>query len=187
MFEAPPIRDSACTLWRVIDRRKGWQLRRRIPACLVLPWRVQAREALSTSMIIHVCRLPDAIVCRVGVQEGPLFFSAVHPIDAARLATNWLHLRCKTALLFGRQRIKKPPQVFAGARDPRERRARDSNPQPVARHLISSQAANHSHTLRGRSRLLPNLMATATCFKDACHSHPSRIKAEAAAFFASVR
>ena len=29
-----------------------------------------------------------------------------------------------------------------------ERRARDSNPQPVSRHLISSQAANHSLTLR---------------------------------------
>ena len=29
-----------------------------------------------------------------------------------------------------------------------KRRARDSNPQPVARHLISSQAANHSRTLR---------------------------------------
>ena len=28
-----------------------------------------------------------------------------------------------------------------------ERRARDSNPQPVSRHLISSQAANHSLTL----------------------------------------
>ena len=32
-----------------------------------------------------------------------------------------------------------------------ERRARDSNPQPVSRHLISSQAANHSLTLRGRA------------------------------------
>jgi hypothetical protein len=31
---------------------------------------------------------------------------------------------------------------------PSERRARDSNPQPVARHLISSQTANHSLTLR---------------------------------------
>lgn len=29
-----------------------------------------------------------------------------------------------------------------------QRRARDSNPQPVARHLISSQTANHSHTLQ---------------------------------------
>jgi hypothetical protein len=28
-----------------------------------------------------------------------------------------------------------------------KRRARDSNPQPVSRHLISSQAANHSLTL----------------------------------------
>jgi hypothetical protein len=46
------------------------------------------------------------------------------------------------------QRKKKPPQVFAGARDPSERRARESNPQPLAGHLISSQAANHSHTLR---------------------------------------
>ena len=35
-----------------------------------------------------------------------------------------------------------------GVRDPAKRRARDSNPQPVARHLISSQAANHSRTLR---------------------------------------
>jgi len=33
----------------------------------------------------------------------------------------------------------------------RKRRARDSNPQPVSRHLISSQAANHSLTLRGHS------------------------------------
>ena len=32
-----------------------------------------------------------------------------------------------------------------------QRRARDSNPQPVSRHLISSQAANHSLTLRGSS------------------------------------
>jgi hypothetical protein len=31
----------------------------------------------------------------------------------------------------------------------KKRRARDSNPQPVSRHLISSQAAHHSHTLRG--------------------------------------
>jgi hypothetical protein len=30
-----------------------------------------------------------------------------------------------------------------------KRRARDSNPQPVSRHLISSQAANHSLTLQG--------------------------------------
>jgi hypothetical protein len=30
-----------------------------------------------------------------------------------------------------------------------KRRARDSNPQPVSRHLISSQAANHSLTLLG--------------------------------------
>jgi len=33
-------------------------------------------------------------------------------------------------------------------RDSAKRRARDSNPQPVARHLISSQAANRSRTLR---------------------------------------
>jgi hypothetical protein len=33
-----------------------------------------------------------------------------------------------------------------------ERRAWDSNPQPVARHLISSQAANHSRTLRNGLR-----------------------------------
>ena len=32
--------------------------------------------------------------------------------------------------------------------DLRKRRARDSNPQPVSRHLISSQAASHSLTLR---------------------------------------
>jgi integrase len=32
-------------------------------------------------------------------------------------------------------------------RDHAKRRARDSNPQPVTRHLISSQAANHSRTL----------------------------------------
>ena len=31
---------------------------------------------------------------------------------------------------------------------PLKRRARESNPQPVTRHLISSQAANHSRTLR---------------------------------------
>src|SRR5262245_55291814 len=38
---------------------------------------------------------------------------------------------------------------FANLNDPvRERRARDSNPQPVSRHLISSQAASHSLTLR---------------------------------------
>ena len=35
--------------------------------------------------------------------------------------------------------------------DSAKRRARDSNPQPVSRHLISSQAANHSLTLRTRS------------------------------------
>ena len=29
-----------------------------------------------------------------------------------------------------------------------ERRARDSNPQPVNRHLISNQTPNHSDTLR---------------------------------------
>lgn len=34
-----------------------------------------------------------------------------------------------------------------------KRRARDSNPQPVARHLISSQAANHSLTLHWMSRV----------------------------------
>ena len=32
--------------------------------------------------------------------------------------------------------------------DDAKRRARESNPQPVTRHLISSQAANHSRTLR---------------------------------------
>jgi hypothetical protein len=30
-----------------------------------------------------------------------------------------------------------------------KRRARESNPQPVARQLISNQSANHSLTLRG--------------------------------------
>ena len=37
-------------------------------------------------------------------------------------------------------------------RDLSKRRARESNPQPVARHLISSQAANHSRTLRNSLR-----------------------------------
>jgi len=36
-----------------------------------------------------------------------------------------------------------------------KRRARGSNPQPVTRHLISSQAASHSLTLRGSAARLP--------------------------------
>ena len=35
-----------------------------------------------------------------------------------------------------------------------ERRARDSNPQPVSRHLNSNQAASHSPTLRARRKNL---------------------------------
>ncbi len=38
----------------------------------------------------------------------------------------------------------------------RERRARESNPQRLAPHLISSQAANHSRTLQ---RTLQSLVA----------------------------
>ncbi len=37
------------------------------------------------------------------------------------------------------------------------RRARDSNPQRLAPHLISSQAANHSRTLRARTHSLESL------------------------------
>lgn len=43
---------------------------------------------------------------------------------------------------------RSPRKFLRGLAGPLERRARDSNPQPVARHLISSQTANHSHTLR---------------------------------------
>ena len=52
-------------------------------------------------------------------------------------------------------RQKRPPPTYR--RKPLkvkalyERRARESNPQPLARHLISSQAANHSRTLRRTS------------------------------------
>ena len=40
------------------------------------------------------------------------------------------------------------------------RRARESNPQRLARHLISSQAANHSRTLRKclRNTILRHLL-----------------------------
>ena len=41
--------------------------------------------------------------------------------------------------------MKKP---VARQRVKKRRRARESNPQPVARHLISNQTANHSLTLR---------------------------------------
>ncbi len=38
--------------------------------------------------------------------------------------------------------------------DLQERRAWDSNPQPVSRHLISSEAASHSLTLRLNSPIV---------------------------------
>ena len=38
----------------------------------------------------------------------------------------------------------------SGTTGDERRRARDSNPQPVSRHLISSEAASHSLTLRAR-------------------------------------
>ena len=41
--------------------------------------------------------------------------------------------------------------------DENQRRARDSNPQPLAGHLISNQAASHSRTLRNR----PNNLSAA--------------------------
>ena len=47
-----------------------------------------------------------------------------------------------------------------------ERRARDSNPQPVSRHLISSQAASHSLTLRIGST--PNLLLERSSGKNGC-------------------
>ena len=68
------------------------------------------------------------------------------------MGTNGLRFRRKRTISCATTAHRKAPQVFAGARDPSERRARESNPQPVARHLISSQAANHSHTLRASRR-----------------------------------
>ena len=51
-------------------------------------------------------------------------------------------------------------------RDDTKRRARDSNPQPVARHLISSQAANRSRTLRDRRPTTNNLASPRASDKD---------------------
>ena len=40
------------------------------------------------------------------------------------------------------------PTLCVAKKSYKKRRARDSNPQPVSRHLISNQAASHSRTLR---------------------------------------
>jgi hypothetical protein len=60
---------------------------------------------------------------------------------------------------------KSSPSQLIAAMGFKKRRARDSNPQPVARHLISSQAANRSRTLRP---LLINIMAQPDSGKLAC-------------------
>src|SRR4051794_29442200 len=53
-----------------------------------------------------------------------------------------------------------------------KRRARDSNPQPVSRHLISSQAANHSLTLPAehpiKYELSPGGKISAGCSSRSC-------------------
>lgn len=51
------------------------------------------------------------------------------------------------ANLLPLQDLASPGGVLASRGE--ERRARESNPQPASRHLISNQTANHSLTLRG--------------------------------------
>jgi hypothetical protein len=62
------------------------------------------------------------------------------------------------------QKTQKAPENMGFSEASEERRAWDSNPQPVARHLISSQAANRSRTLR--TALILNVMPPLSSGKD---------------------
>ena len=89
---------------------------------------------------------------RLRAEHGPAC-----PQLASTDARVWCHFRCHSAPLRGaqakrlRSSDRRKPLMFFNLR---KRRARDSNPQPLAGHLISNQAASHSRTLlticRGR-------------------------------------
>ena len=78
--------------------------------------------------------------------------SAAHAQQSGRVLVLDDATRCDDEDPSPRNGTSPNPLRVAGlcesVRDNTKRRARESNPQPVTRHLISSQAANHSRTLR---------------------------------------
>jgi hypothetical protein len=92
-------------------------------------------------------------------------------VDAPQLSTpSWrvsspktrrwgiLDLRCKTAQSEPRSSQKNPPQVFAGARDPLQRRARDS---PGA--LFATTVSARNYTTKANPAKTCDLWVTAGC------------------------
>jgi hypothetical protein len=72
---------------------------------------------------------------------------AVLCLGIPRLATFWLH-RAAIFEIRSMSGAKESPRNSRRGRSLRKRRARDSNPQPLAGHHISSVTASHSLTLR---------------------------------------
>ena len=79
--------------------------------------------------------------------------------SALRLASDCTQSRQETLAAASPENAKSPDDgeascagLHRAASVGTKRRARGSNPQPVTRHLISSQAASHSLTLRGERR-----------------------------------
>ena len=87
-----------------------------------------------------------------GLNPGSAQKSAAHAQQSGRVLVPDDATGCDDGRAAPRNGTSPNPLGVAGlcdsVRDNAKRRARDSNPQPVTRHLISSQAANHSRTLR---------------------------------------